>query len=185
MDRRQRKSKEAIKYAMLTLMKDKSVDKITVTELADLADVNRKTFYNNFDSIENVRKELETDIVDLMFNIIEEEVLGDRLKNKKINLKTLLRKLIYIIDKDRQRAKLVFDSGETVYFLRRLNKLLHPYIIEYANARNMKEYEIEYMLYFMASGTASVLNSWLHEEYLTTAKQVEKFLNDLVEKLIS
>ena len=185
MDRRQRKSREAIKYAMLTLMKDKSPNDITITELTTLADVNRKTFYNNYDSITDVRKELETDIVDIMFNLVEEEILGDKMQNITIGIKELLHKFIRIIDEDRQRAKLVFDYKETTYFLRKLHDLLNPYIIEFASEHDMKEYELEYLLYFIASGTASVLNAWIHEEYLTTAAQVEDLLDTMISKLIS
>lgn len=184
MDRRQRKSREAIKYAMLTLLKDKSPNDITITELTNLADVNRKTFYNNYDSINEVRKELETDIVDIMFNLVEEEILGDKMQNLTIGIKELLHKFIAIIDSDRQRAKLVFDYKETAYFLRKLHNLLNPYIQDFAAEHKITENELEYLLYFIASGTASVLNAWIHEEFLTTASDVENQLDSMITRLI-
>ncbi|MCD8146392.1 MAG: TetR/AcrR family transcriptional regulator [Clostridiales bacterium] len=59
LDRRQRKTRQAIQNALLSLMKEKPLSKITVSELAATADVNRKTFYNHYSNIQEVRDELD------------------------------------------------------------------------------------------------------------------------------
>ncbi len=59
LDRRQKKTRQAIQNALLTLMREKPMNKITVSELAATADVNRKTFYNHYSNIQEVRDELE------------------------------------------------------------------------------------------------------------------------------
>lgn len=48
------KSKQWILTALLNLMKEKDFDKITIKELAVCADLDRKTFYRNFHSKEEV-----------------------------------------------------------------------------------------------------------------------------------
>ena len=45
-DRRVVKTKRAIRNALVQLLSEKELDQITVKELADRADINRKTFYN-------------------------------------------------------------------------------------------------------------------------------------------
>lgn len=47
-DRRVRKSKTAIKNAFIQLLKEKNIERITIQEISDLADVNRGTFYLNY-----------------------------------------------------------------------------------------------------------------------------------------
>ena len=44
-DRRVKRTKKALHDALLTLLNEKSINEITVTELTSLADVNRATFY--------------------------------------------------------------------------------------------------------------------------------------------
>ena len=46
--------KEAIEIALMRLLQKKDINKITVTELTEVAGVGRSSFYRNFDSIEDV-----------------------------------------------------------------------------------------------------------------------------------
>ena len=47
-DRRVLKTKRAIRNAFAKLMVEKDINDITIMELAETADINRKTFYNYF-----------------------------------------------------------------------------------------------------------------------------------------
>lgn len=61
MDRRVKRTKSAIKNALERLLCDKSSSKITVTDIAKAANIDRKTFYLHFDSTESVMEELLED----------------------------------------------------------------------------------------------------------------------------
>ncbi len=47
-DRRARKTQSSIKQILIHLLKQKELEKITVTELCELADINRSTFYSHY-----------------------------------------------------------------------------------------------------------------------------------------
>lgn len=47
-DRRRRKSQEAIMNAFIKLLSEKDLQNITMNEIADKADVSRGTIYSNF-----------------------------------------------------------------------------------------------------------------------------------------
>ncbi len=48
------KTKEKLTKALVQLLKEKQIQSIKVSELCDLAGVSRATFYNNFDTIDDV-----------------------------------------------------------------------------------------------------------------------------------
>lgn len=75
-DRRIIRTKNAIELAFLQLMKQKCISKITVKELCDLANINRKTFYTYYDKVSDVLTKIESEIVSEFENSIHD------LKNK-------------------------------------------------------------------------------------------------------
>ena len=58
MDRRQRKTREAIFSAFIRLLSKKDLNQITVSEIIALADVGRATFYAHFETKDFLLKEL-------------------------------------------------------------------------------------------------------------------------------
>ena len=53
-DRRVRRTKTNIKKAFIELLKEKSFQEITVRELSERADINRKTFYAYYTGMEEL-----------------------------------------------------------------------------------------------------------------------------------
>ena len=62
-DRRVAKTRRAIRAAFIALMCEKEFDKITIKEIAERADVDRKTVYNYYDSVQAIMDELENELV--------------------------------------------------------------------------------------------------------------------------
>ena len=62
-DRRIAKTKKAIRNAFVKLLVEKDIEKISVKEIADLADVDRKTVYNYYAGVYEIREELENDLL--------------------------------------------------------------------------------------------------------------------------
>ena len=62
-DRRVIKTKKAICNALIELLGSKTLNEITIKEVADLADVNRKTIYNYYAGVREILEEIEDTVV--------------------------------------------------------------------------------------------------------------------------
>ena len=78
MDRRCLKTQKAIKNALVELMSEKDISQITVKELAQRADINRKTFYTHYTSIYDVSGEIENEMIQNLKRLIQESCIASR-----------------------------------------------------------------------------------------------------------
>lgn len=65
-DLRVQKTQRLIKHTFLQLMKEKGYRNITITDISKLAQINRKTFYFHYESIEALYEEISDDYLALL-----------------------------------------------------------------------------------------------------------------------
>lgn len=70
MDLRVVKTKKAIRHAFFELLKIKDVQAITIKEIADLAEIDRKTFYSHYSAIYELVDELEDEAIKLVADLV-------------------------------------------------------------------------------------------------------------------
>lgn len=71
-DRRVKRTKKALHDALFALLKEKSINEITVTELTSLADVNRATFYFYYTDLIDMLTQIQNEVYDDFKKVVEE-----------------------------------------------------------------------------------------------------------------
>ena len=108
------KTKEAIRTAFAEMVKEKQdLNKITVTELVRRANINRSTFYLNYNDIYDIAAELEHS---LMSSILEKN------PQNREELLQFLDDLMELIRKNENLYHQILSSDSPAYFLRKLRK---------------------------------------------------------------
>ena len=69
-DRRVKRTKKALYDALLILLKEKSINEITVTELTNQADVNRATFYFYYTDIMDMLDQIQNEAYELFEDVL-------------------------------------------------------------------------------------------------------------------
>lgn len=127
-DLRTKKTKKLLRESLESLLRDKSLDDITVKEICEHASINRVTFYDHYFN----KEELHDEII----SQIEHDIIKEFKKDKSIyyldkNYKKILRKLVDYFDNNRKhfniflsnpKNRLLFTSQLHKYFMKYLRK---------------------------------------------------------------
>lgn len=165
-DHRVRYTKMVIKKSLLELMKEKSINNITVTEICKLADINRNTFYchyeNQFELLESLEDELYKDIV----QIVERDLKN----NQTATLTCALCKYI----KDNQRiCKIILSDKGDQKLLERIMYISYDYT---KNAADIDDELFDNWYAFVAHGTISVIKRWINNGLKESPDTVAAFI---------
>lgn len=162
-DRRTRKTIVAIKIALIELLQDKELDLISISELAEKADVNRKTFYNHFESVEDVAEKIREDFSNYILSLLPNQIT---IQNT-IEIYHFLTKLneIWLEHKDLMRKNQnLLESG---FLHQHMMKQLEPYIHKCLTIYKVSEHIIPYISTYILHGIVSIYLAWLDDDSLT------------------
>jgi AcrR family transcriptional regulator len=153
-DGRVRYTRMVIKESLLKLLTNKPIQKVTVTEICELAQINRATFYTHyrdaFDLLEQIEDEL---FAELSATIITKDQDPDR----------LTKEILRIIERNIELCRILFSENGDKMFLRR--------IIDSARERTIGDWHRQYpratpqqldLLYtFIAGGSVAMIEQWV------------------------
>ena len=131
MDRRQKKTRDAIFKAFNGLLDYKNYSNITVQEIIDEANIGRSTFYSHFETKDELLKAMCTDLFHHVFSEeLEKEKTHDFSKGK-IEAREQITHILYHLQDSKKeiRGLLSGDSGELFirYFKEYLADVFHKY----------------------------------------------------------
>lgn len=157
--------KDSITEALLTLLKNKTIDKISITEITNKAGVGRVSFYRNFDSKE--------DILDQYLEKVTDEFIqnsGIDFKHNDVN--TYITILFKHLEKYKDFTNSLYKS-DCLYLVEKQFKR----IFEKKNY-NYNEYKKQ----FYIGGIYNIYHYWLVNGYKETPEELANNLVDLLQK---
>ena len=176
-DRRTAKTKKAIAAALAKLLSGKEINKITITDIAKEADINRKTFYNYYSSVYEVIDDIENEIVSAFSKSLSEIDLKKDLQKPQIILGVLME----IIRQHADFYGQIFTTGA--------NPNLPDKIAGAITARLKSEFEarteldgikLEIISTYTIAGMAAVYRDWFRSGKTVPVEEVSKYSTGLM-----
>ncbi|HBD86300.1 MAG TPA: TetR/AcrR family transcriptional regulator [Clostridiales bacterium] len=158
-DRRVRRTQRQLRMALTTLMMEKDINKITVHEIAELADVNRGTFYSHYKDVGDLLNRLEegvfTSLTEVSRKYRPEIPGGDAFH--------FILELLTLVDENADICKALMCNNGDMHFKHRLFLVLKDeYFRKFLIARYpAEENRLEYFCTYLVSGILSVTRDWL------------------------
>lgn len=170
-DRRVLRTKKNIRQAFLHLLSEKSLSQITVKELSNLADINRKTFYMYYSNIEDIFAELEDELVLKLVYVFEKELFQKEMFDSYSFFENLNR----TIQEDIGLYRILNHSDLLPHLIQRAkNALIEVFFRKYnisADSDNER-----YILYaeYAASGILSMYTKWFSRDFHMSLEELTR-----------
>lgn len=178
---------EKMDSALMEILKTKSFEYITVSEICKKAGVNRSTFYLHY---ENTRDLLEETIHNMMDNFVSYFVPDGKISP--INFEESQKdKLVFISEEylmpylsyfkeNRKIFLTVFENGKLFGFEETYEKLFNNIFDPILDVFKYPESERKYVMSFYLNGINSIIMEWIKEDCVKPEKEVVKIINDCI-----
>ena len=170
-DRRSKLTRQMIKEALLELLKEQPISKITVKQLCEKADINRATFYNHFYDTRNVLEHIEEEYC----KNIETEVINAIYSN---DVSELILNILTEMKSDKNLTQIFKCENTKPGFIKKLINMAHDLLVSHW-AKRFKTYakeKLEYIYSFMITGSLSVVNEWLKNNLKESPQEIAEIL---------
>ena len=178
-DRRVIKTKKAIRNAFIKLLAEKDYNDISVKDIADAADVDRKTVYNYYSGIYELREELENDLVKLWNESIQK---WDFQKNFE-NPQQIFDILTEIINSNLELYSNLIKLDAKSYIIRKLVESMTELVkneLEKSKVAFQGSKKLEIAAQFVTSGILSVYQHWFNSDRNVPLEELSKEIGGIV-----
>ncbi|HML20342.1 MAG TPA: TetR/AcrR family transcriptional regulator C-terminal domain-containing protein [Aggregatilinea sp.] len=170
-DRRVRYTKDVLKEALILLMADNHISKISVKKICEIADVNRSTFYAHYENQYDLLSHIERQTIQDIHTFVAKE------RSRQITLHTML---CLFLEYAAQNAKLFrvllnerSDSAFSDEVIRLVKELA---LVETHLEFKTKPRVVEYIQLFSITGSLRVIEKWLEDGMIESIDEVADLL---------
>ena len=177
MDIRVIKTKKAIHEGVLQLLSEKTIDDISITELAQVAQINRKTFYNYYQNPYQVLDELENELVEEFVNSINASDWNEWYNGHEFDFHKIFSSVTRSVQENRETYRYLLKIGKTSDIMIKVENRLKVEAFEYFSKYLTIEKDVIVMIVeYVISGMFAVYRKWFSDGQRVSAEEVSKKL---------
>lgn len=175
MDRRVKYTKKVIKETFISLLEEKELNKITVSELCSIADINRATFYRYYLDIYDLYDKIQDEFVSELKQIIVTN------RDNRMSTSFLVKSILETLLRDKKLSKIIFNKKNNLLFMDDIIELSYKYGREIWLEKNphLKEQDIEYASVFFFNASLGVINYWIQNDFDGDPEEIGQMIEQL------
>ena len=174
-DRRVQYTKKILRETLFSLLQEKELREITITELCSTADVNRNTFYRHYNIPLDILLEMEEDVFERLSAVLR----------KSTNMEDVILLSCQMLENDKQMSKIVFTKADGSGILSRiLTSVRNNFPVENQTELTPEVQPYAEMAYqFGEKGSIAVIKNWIENDFSVPAENIAQMISYLVNKL--
>lgn len=175
-DRRIEKTRSSIRDAFIKLITEKDISQITIKELAETADINRKTFYMHYSSVEDILDNIENDLIKRLLAIMDDYDFSD----SKFDIYGLFSSLNGLLNENLDLYKQLVKANSYNLLIVKVKTILKKGLIEkYSEKYDMDEAVMSLYAEYIASGVMSIYIEWLKTDSQISLEELAKMAGSI------
>lgn len=167
-------TKRAIGYAFKDLLKEKSFNKITITDIANNCAINRQTFYYHFQDIQDLVEWLCIDEVD---NILNKNDECEKWEDKFLMI-------FKVVLKEKEVVENIYHSVSVEVLRTNLYRLVYPIIyseiVEESKGKNLREEDKKFITDFYKYAFVSIVLDWIDKGMIENPEIIVLKVSNLI-----
>ena len=168
------KTIEAIKSSFETLICEKDYEKITVKELCDRARINKKTFYNYYQTLDDLLSEMQMELSQGYIDRVKDYVLPDDLE--KVN-----REFFLFSEQQGTAYEKITTSGNYEYVRERMiSKVMNETWKKSERFNRLSSLEQKIILSYINTTTVEIYRLWTENSKKPPLEEIIALCNHLV-----
>lgn len=170
------RSKRLIREAFIELIATKSIDKITVGEITEKADLSRNTFYCHYQDIYAVLEELQAETMQQLKDALDKGVAEHSI----LNPEPFLQKVAAVVEQNRENYAILLRAKGSDAFVNQIAQTMLQYVIEGLDTEQIKEPK-RYLVFLeiISYGFISLFQQYLLEDIDVTPADIVRETNCL------
>ena len=179
-DRRVIKTEQALESALLKLMRGKSIDQITTTELCKEAGINRNTFYAHYPNPMNLLQRIEDEFIRLVVDLIDNTVQEN-------GYSMLLQRVFELIIEHKALSLVLLSRNGDPNYLRRIIETARVPGINYWRGlgTNLPQEDLDTLFTFLSHGSKQVILQWTENGFDKTPEELARKVGTVVDNAVS
>lgn len=183
-DRRVRKSKRAIKQAFIELLTENKLDRITIQQISDLADVNRGTFYLNYEDKYALLDEMENEQIEEIkgFVDIRKMDLSTKTSDRFIEdfANKVIKNVITHIEQNIEFYQVILNLERKSQIEEQLADIVRSNIKHLiGNKDNVFGIPENYYLSYVVGSTMSMIKYWVSDENRVSVEELVNYVSTI------
>lgn len=187
-DRRIRKTEKQLLDGLTYLMETKSINDITVRELADIVDINRSTFYLHYQDIYDMIEHIENDLIEKFTDALGPKVNPNIISaaSQEEEFLKIMKSIFNLLLENRTICKALLGHNGDIKFVNKISKIVSDriqYILNLVASKKYSDTDLELVESYFVAGCIGLVQHWLNDEKTyanSDAEHMSKLFVDLI-----
>ncbi len=175
-DHRVQYTKHILKETLIKILKKQPINKITIKNLCEKANLNRSTFYSHYNDQYDLLKQIENEF----FNDIKFYLKKYQLENNQAEFVAILTHIFTYIKDNKELSKILLTHNDFIALQKKIMLLIQEQTISEWRLQIQDKNHANYIYIFTITGSIGVLQQWLKNDLEEPPEEIAHIITNYI-----